>query len=125
EITLLGQTVNSYRDGRHRFDDLLRAVAGVEGVERIRFISPHPYYMTDRVIETMAAVPQVCESLHLPVQSGSNTMLKAMMRNYTREQYAALVDKMRHTMPGMTLSTDIVLGFPGETEVDLRQRILM
>src|SRR5437764_178829 len=125
EITLLGQTVNSYRHGRHRFDDLLRTVGGVDGVERIRFISPHPYYMTDRVIETMAAVPQVCESLHLPVQSGSNTMLKAMMRNYTREHYAALVDKMRHTMPGMTLSTDIIVGFPGETEDDFRQTLLM
>src|SRR5207237_9317783 len=81
EITLLGQTVNSYRHGQHRFADLLSAVAGVDGVERIRFMSPHPYYMTDRVIETMASVAQVCESLHLPVQSGSNTMLKAMMRN--------------------------------------------
>src|SRR5215510_14877891 len=90
EITLLGQTVNSYRDGQHRFADLLRAVAGIDGVERIRFISPHPYYMTDRVIETMATVPQVCESVHLPVQSGSNTMLKFMMRNYTREHYIKL-----------------------------------
>src|SRR5215467_15071793 len=87
EITLLGQTVNSYRHGQHRFADLLHAVAQVEGVERVRFISPHPYYMTDRVIEKMATVPEVCESLHLPVQSGSNTMLKAMARNYTREQY--------------------------------------
>ena len=125
EITLLGQTVNSYRHGRHRFADLLSAVAGVDGVERIRFISPHPYYMTDRVIETMATVPQVCESLHLPVQSGSNTMLKAMMRNYTREQYVALVEKMRRAMPGMTLSTDIIVGFPGETEEDFQQTLSM
>src|SRR5207244_3411649 len=94
EITLLGQTVNSYRHGPHRFADLLGAVAGADGVDRVRFISPHPYYMSDRVIETMAAVPQVCESLHLPVQSGSNTLLKAMARNYTREQYVALVEKM-------------------------------
>ena len=120
EITLLGQTVNSYRHGQHRFDGLLRAVAGVNGVERVRFISPHPYYMSDRVIETMATVPEVCESLHLPVQSGSNTMLKAMMRNYTREQYVALVEKMRQAMPGMTLSTDIIVGFPGETEDDFQ-----
>ena len=125
EITLLGQTVNSYRHGQHRFADLLSAVAGVDGVERIRFISPHPYYMTDRVIETMATVPQVCESLHLPVQSGSNTMLKAMMRNYTREQYVALVEKMRRAMPGMTLSTDIIVGFPGETEDDFQQTLSM
>src|SRR5437870_8052290 len=125
EITLLGETVNSYRHGRDRFDDLLRAVAGVDCVERIRFISPHPYYMTDRVIETMAAVPQVCESLHLPVQSGSNPMLKAMMRNYTRKQYVALVEKMRRAMPGMTLSTDIIVGFPGETEDDFQQTLSM
>src|SRR3989441_3649543 len=125
EITLLGQTVNSYRHGQHRFADLLSAVAGVDGVERIRFISPHPYYITDRVIETMATVPQVCESLHLPVQSRSNTMLKAMMRNYTREQYVALVEKMRRAMPGMTLSTDIIVGFPGETEDDFRQTLSM
>jgi tRNA-2-methylthio-N6-dimethylallyladenosine synthase len=125
EITLLGQTVNSYRHGQHRFADLLQAVARVEGVERVRFISPHPYYMTDRVIETMAGVPQVCESLHLPVQSGSNTMLKAMARNYTREQYVELIGKMRKAMPEMTLSTDIIVGFPGETEDDFRQTLSM
>ena len=123
EITLLGQTVNSYRSGDSRFADLLRAAAAVDGVDRVRFISPHPYYMTDRVIETMATVPEVCESLHLPVQSGCNTMLKAMARNYTREQYLGLVKKMRHAMPGMTLSTDIIVGFPGETEDDFRQTL--
>jgi tRNA-2-methylthio-N6-dimethylallyladenosine synthase len=125
EITLLGQTVNSYRHGQHRFADLLQAVSRVEGVERVRFISPHPYYMSDRVIETMAAVPQVCESLHLPVQSGSNTMLKAMARNYTRDQYVELIGKLRRAMPGMTLSTDIIVGFPGETEDDFRQTLSM
>src|SRR5262249_27969553 len=75
------------------------------------------------VIETMSRVPQVCESLHLPVQSGSNTMLKAMARNYTREQYLALVKKMRQAMPGITLSTDIIVGFPGETEDDFRETL--
>jgi tRNA-2-methylthio-N6-dimethylallyladenosine synthase len=123
EITLLGQTVNSYRHGRHRFADLLRTVAGADGVDRVRFISPHPYYMTDRVIETMATVSQVCEALHLPVQSGSNTMLKAMARNYTREQYVALVQNMRRAMPGMSLSTDIIVGFPGETEEDFQRTL--
>ena len=123
EITLLGQTVNSYRYERYRFADLLTAVAGVDGVERIRFISPHPFYMTDRVIETMAAVPQVCESVHLPVQSGSNPMLKTMLRNYTREQYVSLAEKMRRAMPGMTLSTDVIVGFPGETEEDFQQTL--
>src|SRR5215467_7518880 len=106
EITLLGQTVNSYRHGQNRFSQLLQAVAGAAGVERVRYISPHPYYMADGVIETMATVPQVCESLHLPVQSGSNSMLKAMARNYMREQYTTLVKKMREAMPDMTLSTD-------------------
>ena len=123
EIMLLGQTVNSYRSGTHRFADLLEAVADVDGVERVRFISPHPYYMTDRVIETMASVPQVCESVHLPVQSGSNTMLKQMLRNYTREEYVELAAKMRRAMPGMTLSTDIIVGFPGETDDDFRQTL--
>jgi tRNA-2-methylthio-N6-dimethylallyladenosine synthase len=123
EITLLGQTVNSYRHNQYRFGDLLGAVAAYPGVDRIRFISPHAYYMTDRVIELMATVPQVCESLHLPVQSGSNTMLKAMARNYTREHYLARVETMRQAMPGMTLSTDIIVGFPGETEDDFRQTL--
>jgi tRNA-2-methylthio-N6-dimethylallyladenosine synthase len=128
EITLLGQTVNSYhRDGgRGRntdFADLLEAVAGVDGVERIRFISPHPFYMTDRVIEAMAAVPQVCESLHLPVQSGSNGMLRRMLRTYSREQYLELVSNLRRAMPGMTISTDVIVGFPGETDADFRETL--
>jgi tRNA-2-methylthio-N6-dimethylallyladenosine synthase len=125
EITLLGQTVNSYRHGQNRFAQLLQAVAGVPGVERVRYISPHPYYMTDGVIETMATVPQVCEALHLPVQSGSNPMLKAMARNYTREQYMSLITKMRQAMPEMTISTDIIVGFPGETEDDFQQTLSM
>ncbi|HYR88428.1 MAG TPA: tRNA (N6-isopentenyl adenosine(37)-C2)-methylthiotransferase MiaB [Terriglobia bacterium] len=123
EITLLGQTVNSYRHGSYRFAELLEAVSNVDGVDRVRFISPHPYYMSDRVVETMARVPEVCESLHLPVQSGSNTMLRQMMRNYTREQYQSLVEKLRKAMPGMSLSTDIIVGFPGETEADFRQTL--
>ena len=123
EITLLGQTVNSYRHGDYRFADLLRAVANADGVDRVRFMSPHPYYMTDRVIEAMAEVPQVCEGLHLPVQSGSNVMLKAMARNYTREQYVSRIEKMRQAMPDMSLSTDIIVGFPGETEEDFQQTL--
>jgi len=123
EITLLGQTVNSYRSGTARFADLLKAVATVEGLERIRFISPHPYYMTDQVIETMAATPQVCASLHLPVQSGSNTLLKQMLRNYSREQYASIIEKFRRAMPDATLSTDVIVGFPGETDKDFRETL--
>jgi tRNA-2-methylthio-N6-dimethylallyladenosine synthase len=128
EITLLGQTVNSYHrngsKGRDTdFADLLEAVAAVQGVERIRFISPHPYYMTDRVIETMARLPQVCESLHLPVQSGSDPILKRMLRNYTREQYLELIAKLRSAMPEMTISTDIIVGFPGESQDDFQQTL--
>src|SRR5262249_12237099 len=122
---LLGQTVNSYRHGQNRFAHLLKAVADVPGVERVRYISPHPYYMTDSVVETMATVPQVCESLPLPVQSPSNTRLNAMARNYTREHCVTLVGKMREAMPGMTLSTDIIVGFPGETEEDFQQTLSM
>jgi tRNA-2-methylthio-N6-dimethylallyladenosine synthase len=128
EITLLGQTVNSYhRDGSKGrdtdFADLLRAVAAVDGVERVRFISPHPYYMTDRVIETMAETSQVCEALHLPVQSGSNPILRKMLRNYTREQYLKLIGKLRQAMPKMTISTDIIVGFPGESDADFRDTL--
>lgn len=128
EITLLGQTVNSYhRDGSKGrdtdFADLLEAVAAVDGVERIRFMSPHPHYLTDRVIDAMASVPQVCESLHLPVQSGSNPILKKMLRNYTREHYLSLVEKLRAAMPGMSISTDIIVGFPGESDEDFRQTL--
>jgi tRNA-2-methylthio-N6-dimethylallyladenosine synthase len=123
EVTLLGQTVNSYRSGQYRFADLLESVAKIDGVDRVRFISPHPYYMTDRVIEAMARVPEVCPSLHLPVQSGSNTMLRQMLRNYTREHYVELAAKMRRAMPKMTLSTDIIVGFPGETHDDFRQTL--
>ena len=128
DVTLLGQTVNSYRRDGHRgkdtdFAGLLEAVGGVDGVERIRFISPHPSYMTDSVIESMATVPAVCEGLHLPVQSGSDRMLRAMLRNYTREHYLDLLDKLRAAMPGIVLSTDIIVGFPGETEDDFAQTL--
>jgi tRNA-2-methylthio-N6-dimethylallyladenosine synthase len=128
EITLLGQTVNSYhRDGaRGRgtdFADLLEAVGAVDGVERVRFISPHPYYMTPRVIDAMATCPEVCESLHLPVQSGSDPILKRMLRNYTRDQYLTLVGDLRRAMPGMTIGTDIIVGFPGETDRDFRETL--
>ncbi len=128
EITLLGQTVNSYHTNGSRgrdtdFSDLLEAVAGVDGVERIRFMSPHPYYMTDRVIESMACLPQVCEALHMPVQSGSTGMLKKMARNYSRDEYLRLIGKLRDAMPDMTISTDIIVGFPGETDADFHETL--
>jgi tRNA-2-methylthio-N6-dimethylallyladenosine synthase len=128
EITLLGQTVNSYhRDGNRGkgtdFADLLESVGAVEGVDRIRFISPHPYYMTDRVIQAMAEVPEVCEGLHLPVQSGSTAMLKKMQRNYTRDGYQELIWKLRTAMPEITISTDVIVGFPGESDADFRETL--
>ena len=130
EITLLGQTVNSYhRDGNRGkgtdFADLLEAVGGVEGVERVRFMSPHPFYMTDRVIQAMAEVREVCEGLHLPVQSGSTAMLKKMQRNYTREGYLELIRKLRHAMPEITISTDVIVGFPGESDADFRETLTL
>jgi tRNA-2-methylthio-N6-dimethylallyladenosine synthase len=116
EVTLLGQTVNSYHDGTSDFADLLRAVGSVDGLRRIRFTSPYPTDFTPRVIEAMATTPAVCEHVHLPVQSGSNAVLKRMLRRYTRERYQEVVAELRSAVPDITLSTDIIVGFPGETE---------
>ncbi len=118
EVTLLGQTVNSYHDGTHDFADLLRTVGAVEGIARLRFTSPYPTDFTDRVIEAMATTAAVCEHVHLPVQSGSSPVLRRMLRRYTREQYLAVVAQLRAAVPGITFSTDIIVGFPGETEAD-------
>jgi tRNA-2-methylthio-N6-dimethylallyladenosine synthase len=121
EITLLGQTVNSYHDGEHDFADLLRAVGAVPGVRRLRFTSPHPNDFSDRVVAAMADVPAVCEHVHLPVQSGSSGVLRRMLRRYTRETYLACVERLRDAVPGIALTTDIIVGFPGETEQDFAQ----
>ncbi|HWP38747.1 MAG TPA: tRNA (N6-isopentenyl adenosine(37)-C2)-methylthiotransferase MiaB [Gemmatimonadales bacterium] len=121
EITLLGQTVNSYHDGEHDFAHLLRAVGAVPGVRRLRFTSPHPNDFSDRVIAAMAEVPAVCEHVHLPVQSGSSRILKRMLRRYTRETYLACVERLRAAIPGIALTTDIIVGFPGETERDFAE----
>ena len=118
EITLLGQTVNSYNDGQHDFADLLRAVGTVSGVKRLRFTSPHPNDFSDRVIAAMAETPAVCEHVHLPMQSGSSSVLKRMLRRYSREAYMESVDRLRSAIPGMGLTTDIIVGFPGESEQD-------
>jgi tRNA-2-methylthio-N6-dimethylallyladenosine synthase len=123
EVTVLGQTVNSYHDGTHDFADLLRAVGRVDGLRRLRFTSPYPTDFTTRVIEAMATTPAVCEHVHLPVQSGSNAVLKRMLRRYTRERYLEVVEQLRQAVPGITLSTDIIVGFPGETEVDFAQTV--
>ncbi len=118
EVVLLGQTVNSYRHEDADFADLLRTVATVDGIERIRFTSPYPVDFSDRVIEVLAREPKVCPQLHLPVQSGSDAVLERMRRGYTRQEFLALVDKLRAAVPGIALSTDILVGFCGETEQD-------
>lgn len=123
EVVLLGQTVNSYNDGTYDFADLLRAVGAVDGVKRVRFTSPHPNDFSDRVIEAMATVATVCEHVHLPMQSGSTAMLKRMLRRYSREDYFACVDKLRSAIPGLGVTTDIIVGFPGETDEEFESTI--
>jgi len=123
EVTLLGQTVNSYHDGVHDFADLLRAVGAVPGLRRLRFTSPYPTDFTDRVLAAMAGTAAVCEHVHLPVQSGSTRVLKRMLRRYTRERYLEVVAALRSAIPGLALTTDIIVGFPGETEVDFAETL--
>jgi tRNA-2-methylthio-N6-dimethylallyladenosine synthase len=128
EITLLGQNVNSYgRDLlpgiRTGFAELLRACDAVDGIERIRFTSPHPKDFRPDVIEAMAGCSSVCEHAHLPLQSGSTSVLKRMRRTYSRERFMRLVDEMRAAIPDLSLTTDLIVGFPGETEDDFRQTI--
>lgn len=118
EVILLGQTVNSWNDGTRDFGALLRAVGAVEGIRRVRFTSPHPNDFTDSVIAAMAEVPTVCEHVHLPVQSGSNAMLKRMLRRYTREGYFDCVARLRAAIAGVSITTDIIVGFPGETDAE-------
>jgi tRNA-2-methylthio-N6-dimethylallyladenosine synthase len=116
EVTLLGQTVNSYHDGEHDFADLLRAIGAVDGVRRVRFTSPYPTDFTERVVEAMADTAAVCEHVHLPAQSGSNAVLRRMLRRYTRETYLEVVARLRRAIRGITFSTDLIVGFPGETD---------
>jgi tRNA-2-methylthio-N6-dimethylallyladenosine synthase len=125
EVTLLGQTVNSYHDGRHDFAALLRAVGEIDGLRRLRFTSPYPTDFTDPVIEAMAEVEAVCEHVHLPVQSGSNAVLKRMLRRYSREQYLEVVSRLRWAIPDVTFSTDIIVGFPGETEAQFEETLTL
>ena len=135
EITLLGQNVNSYLrseqwkekgieyEGINSFATLLRKINKIEGIERIRFISPHPKDFTDDVIEAIAECEKVCKLVHLPLQSGSTSLLKSMNRRYTKEQYLELVEKMKAKIPNLTLSTDIIVGFAGETEKDFEDTL--
>jgi len=123
EVTLLGQTVNSYHDGEHDFADLLRAVGAVDGIRRVRFTSPYPTDFTPRVLAAMAETPAVCEHVHLPVQSGSSRTLKRMLRRYDRDRYLDVVASLRAAVPGISLSTDIIVGFPGETEDEFQETL--
>src|SRR5688572_9708835 len=123
EVVLLGQTVNSYTDGTHDFADLLRAVGAVPGIRRLRFTSPHPNDFSDRVIEAIADTEAVCEHVHLPMQSGSSRVLKRMLRRYTREGYLECVQRLRDAIPGVSLTTDIIVGFPGETDEDFGETL--
>jgi tRNA-2-methylthio-N6-dimethylallyladenosine synthase len=123
EVTLLGQTVNSYHDGEHDFADLLRAVGAVVGIRRVRFTSPYPTDFTPRVQAAMAETPAVCEHVHLPVQSGSSRTLKRMLRRYDRDRFLDVVASLRAAVPGISLSTDIIVGFPGETEDEFQETL--
>ena len=128
EVTLLGQIVNLYsrhefpkRDGKSPFVQLLEAVHEIEGLKRLRFTSPHPIGFRDDLIDAFARLPKLVEHVHLPLQSGSNRILKAMHRAYTAEKYIDLVQRIRNARPGIALTTDIIVGFPGETEDDYKQ----
>jgi tRNA-2-methylthio-N6-dimethylallyladenosine synthase len=123
EVVLLGQTVNSYFDGQHDFADLLRAVGAVPGVRRLRFTSPHPNDFSKAVIRAMAETEAHCEHVHLPMQSGSTRILKRMLRRYTREQYLECVDELRAAIPNVSLTTDVIVGFPGESEADFDETL--
>lgn len=121
EIVLLGQTVNSYNDGKHDFGELLRSIAEVDGIERVRFTSPHPADATESMIDAMENCPKVCKQLHLPLQSGSTQVLGRMRRTYTAEEYREMVYKLRERIPEIALSTDVIVGFCGETDEDFME----
>ena len=128
EVTLLGQIVNLYgrhefpkRDGKSPFVQLLEAVHEIDGLERLRFTSPHPIGFRHDLIDAFGRLPKLADHVHLPLQSGSNKILKAMHRTYTVEKYVDLVDRIRHARDGMAITTDVIVGFPGETESDYEQ----
>jgi tRNA-2-methylthio-N6-dimethylallyladenosine synthase len=121
QVTLLGQNVNSYRHEKHDFAHLLEEVAKVEGIERVRFTSPHPKDFPDRVIDAIAINPKLCKHMHVPAQSGNDRVLDMMNRTYTRQEYLDLIAKMRAKVPGVALSTDIIVGFPTETDAEFEE----
>ena len=123
EITLLGQNVNSYRTPEGSFSDLLSEISKIKGLKRIRYTSPHPRDMTDDVLRVMSDNSNICNYIHLPLQSGSDRILKRMNRTYNRSEFLALCDKIRSYMPDCSLSTDIIVGFPGETESEFEDTL--
>lgn len=123
EVCLLGQTVNSYRAGGTRFADLLRMLEEIDGLRRIRFTSPHPRHFDSGTIRAMSECDKVCNHVHMPLQSGSNAMLKKMRRQYTRERYLEIVEELRAAIPGVAITTDIITGFVGESEEDLEDTL--
>ena len=123
EITLLGQNVNSYHYEDYQFHHLLEAVAGVPGIQRIRYTSPHPQDITEELLSTMSKHKNICNYIHLPLQAGSDKILKRMNRTYTKSHFLSLVQRIRDILPDVGISTDIIVGFPGETEEDFGQTI--
>ncbi len=123
EVTLLGQTVNSYRYDDWDFPDLLKAVARVPGIRRVRYTSPHPIDFNEKLVEVMATEPAVVEQLHLPVQAGNNETLKRMVRRYTVETFLEKIDMVRAAIPGIAISTDVIVAFPGETEAQFEDTL--
>lgn len=121
EITLIGQNVNSYHDGTTDFPDLLSAVNDVSGIERIRYVTSHPKDCSDKLIDAVANLGHVCENFHLPAQAGSNRILKLMNRGYLREDYIELINKIRATIPNAVITTDLIVGFPGETDDEFEE----
>lgn len=132
EVTLLGQTVNAYGrarpgqvEGELAFADLIRRVAEIPGIRRIRFTSPHPCFVTPELIRAFAEVPELCPHLHLPVQSGSSRVLEAMSRRYDRETYLDVIERVRQARPGIAITTDLIVGYPTETEADFEQTLAL
>jgi tRNA-2-methylthio-N6-dimethylallyladenosine synthase len=123
EIMLLGQNVNSYKYGDIKFTDLVKNIAKIDGLERIRFMTNHPKDLSNELIDMMAREPKVCSHIHLPMQSASNNILLAMNRKYTYQQYLMLIKKLRVAVPDISVTTDIIVGFPGETEEDFEQTL--
>jgi len=123
EIVLLGQTVNAYRHGRTTFSELLKKVLALPGLGRLRFMSPHPLYFDKAFEELLAAEPKLARHIHLPAQSGSDKILKAMRRGYTSGEYLDLINRLREAAPGLSVSTDFIVGYPGETEKDFKDTL--